>query len=186
MPDTNLNFPLKYHYHLAEETEEQKYQFTAQISEEETPKYIYHYSWEFDWVKLEDNVISECYLESGHRLKLTDRKLYINHRKSKKHWNLNSIISIDIKFKRLMLPLVIGGISAPLSFVALVSNFLHLWTGLAILFIGILLMVYGYKGSYQLSIQMSSDSFSIFLDEKTKPVISFINQVKKNIRKKVR
>jgi len=177
---------LKYHYQLRTNKEPQKYEFTVNIREDETPHYFYHYSWEYDWVKVEENIITECYLESGHRLKLTNRRVYVKHKNYNKYWDLKSLISIDITFKRLMLPLVIGGISAPLSFVALVSRFLPLWTGLAILFIGILLMVYGYRGSYQLLMQMSGSSFSIFLDDKTQPVIRFINEVNKIIRKKVR
>lgn len=175
---------MEYRYLPKEEIKPQKYEITTEIPANETPEYYYNYSWQFDWVNLNENIISECWLESGHELKLTNRKLHIQHKNYHKVWDLPVVRSCSISFKRLMLPLVIGGITAPLSLVALMSGFLHLWTGIALLFIGILLMVYGYKGSYQLVIQLMNNHFSIFLDEKTRPLQKFINQTNIFLEKK--
>ncbi len=171
----SLPFPLQYQYTIKPHHETSEvYTYTASLSESEAPQYYYSYTWQYDWIHLKENIVAECQLDSGHTFKMTNRKLYLYNGKRRKRWHMRQIQQFDLQFKRLMFPLILGGVTAPLALVALISGFIGMWTGIAILIVGLLLMMYGYRGGYQFIVHFDGDALTLFIDERTPPVQHFV------------
>ena len=93
---------------------------------------------------------------------------------------LNKINSIDANFQRLLFPLIIGGIVAPLALVGALLSVIHFWIGMAMTLSGLLLIYYGWVGAYQLKITAFQDQqLSYFVDFKTQKLENFIQETKK-------
>lgn len=149
-------------------------------------KYIYDYTYYYDWLRQRENVLAEYHLSTNSRLILTNKVLCI--KTANKVWGesvkilpLKQITDVETHFQRLLLPLIIGGIVAPLS---MVGFFLHIttsmWLSFALSISGIFLMYYGWVGTYQLKITAyHSIQFNYFIDFKSTKLDEFMDKVQK-------
>jgi hypothetical protein len=142
--------------------------------------YISNYTYYYNWLKQQENVIAELEMSPNSSLQLTDKTLSI-HFKSRygeqftKSLPINKVNSIETHFKRLLFPLVIGGIFSPLAFVAAFLGTVHFWIGITVGLLGLSLVYYGWLGSYQLKITaFHAQQFSYFIDFKSKNLEYFV------------
>ncbi len=149
-------------------------------------KYIYDYTYYYDWLRQRENVLAEYRLSTNSHIILTNKVICI--KTANKAWGerikilpLKQVNEVETHFQRLLLPLLIGGIVAPLS---MVGFFLHIttsmWLSFALSISGIFLMYYGWLGTYQLKITAyHSLQFNYFIDFKSAKLEEFMSKVQK-------
>ncbi len=118
-----------------------------------------------------------CKPAPGKSISLTDTALIFGQGSQRLSVPLDRVKKAALEFKKLMLPLVIGGISVPLAFVALYSNILGLWAGVALVFAGAMLFYMGIRGGYQLVFELEGNSLTYFTDEAPSGARQFAAQV---------
>jgi ABC-type transport system involved in cytochrome bd biosynthesis fused ATPase/permease subunit len=130
-------------------------------------------------------MIAECAVTNTNYLLLTNKVLYIKTKhktwgESTKIVPLSKIDSIDANFQRLLFPLIIGGIVAPLALVAALLSVIHFWIGMAMTISGLFLIYYGWAGAYQLKINaFQNQQLSYFVDFKTQKLENFIQETQR-------
>jgi hypothetical protein len=157
------------------------YQLSSSDKSTAPSGYYYSYSYQYTWVDKQENLLLESYIGSKLFLKLTDKQVRIVHKRKRKEIPLRYLQGISLEFKRLMLPLIIGGIIWPLSIVGLFSHYLTIFTGMAFLMTGLLLFYYGYRGAWQLNFHLKGQNISLFVDERMPSLDNFIHFAKQAI-----
>ncbi len=122
------------------------------------------------------------------RWKLTNKTLFYRREGKQKRFILSQIAKIELRYKRLMFPLLLGGIGGAFSMVASLKGALNLWIGMGLGAVGLLLFYYGIKGRYQLEIYMKSNAIhTFFIEDKGKNWDSFFKKLnyfwKMNLKK---
>jgi hypothetical protein len=146
------------------------------------PQYTYNYTHYYTWLQQQENTIATFYMNSNSSLQLTNKNLSIHYKNRygeqfSKSLPISKINSIETQFKRLLFPLVIGGIFAPLALVGAFLGTIHFWIGITIGLLGLSLIYYGWLGSYQLKITaFQVQQFNYFVDFKSKNLDYFIAQ----------
>jgi hypothetical protein len=143
--------------------------------------YTYDYSFYFDWLRQRENVLAECRLSEKETLQLTNKHLRMNDGQHPKTWPLHQLRELELTFRRLMFPLLTGGIVAPISLVALLNSLLTPLIGIGLALVGLSLLYYGWVGTYQVRIHFKSPtSVAYFADTKTDRIERFVT--KANLR----
>ena len=144
--------------------------------------FSYDYTYDYPWIQRPQGRLYYCEFDGDGYMELTDKYLVIFEDWKKHRFLLKDIMGMQVEFKRLMAPLIIGGIVAPLSFIAAFNTeFFSYWISIASFLIGILLFYYGLQGSHQVSIQFAAHDFRFFIDEKNEEVeelIFYINRLR--------
>ncbi len=109
---------------------------------------------------------------------LTDKTLIYKRERKQKRFVLSQISKIELHHKRLMFPLLLGGIGGTFSIVAGMKGSLNLWIGMGLGAVGLLLFYYGIKGRYQLEIYMKSNAIhTFFIEDKGRKWDSFFKKL---------
>ncbi|TAD99286.1 MAG: hypothetical protein EAZ97_09165 [Bacteroidetes bacterium] len=149
-------------------------------------EYICHYSYYYDWVKQTENILAECKYNEDHLIQLTNKTIIVSQKnRFSKVYALNRIKEIRISFKRLMLPIILGGIFAPFTILAFMANLLELWIGIALFVVNITLFYHGWKGSYQICIQLATVEQNFFADSVSTPMLKLIEKTNKLIQQRL-
>lgn len=110
---------------------------------------------------------------------LTRDHLYIT-RKGKQHvFELDQVTQIVFKQKKLLLPIVFGGIVGSLFLIAGFNFLINIWLALIIGLAGILLFYYGWVGRQALVLYTKVKEYDIFIDQVTSPLEAFISMINK-------
>jgi hypothetical protein len=76
-----------------------------------------------------------------------------------------------------MLPILTGGIVAPLSLLAVFLHILAPFLGFSIFLVGLMMLYYGYRGTYQLVFHTHHQiTISLFVDDYTDAIGKFVKQ----------
>lgn len=112
--------------------------------------------------------IATCYLrEAGneqHKTWLSQDHLYLLYKGQLKIFALEEVNQITFNHRKLMFPLVIGGVAACLSLVAIFKLYYNPWIMLSLLTAGCLAAYRGYQGSWVLTIEEQKTHTDFFLD----------------------
>jgi hypothetical protein len=140
---------------------------------------VHSFSYHYTWVRLPETTMMQCLIEGKQtKMVLTDRRLLVSDEGEQHVFSLERILHIQVIFRRLMGPLLIGGIVGPLAFVGTYRNMLAFWPGIALCCVCMLLGYYGYQGSYQVSIQRKDGTnFQFFIDRQTEALHLFVHYV---------
>lgn len=105
---------------------------------------------------MEEDVKAFCYLykvnDEKNKSLLTDHNLIIIHKGKSKNFKLADIKDLGFHSRKIMLPLLSGGIFAPLSIIAIFKSLYDPWWLLFILFISLFLFYYGWLGQKVLTV----------------------------------
>lgn len=111
--------------------------------------------------------IATCYLqESGneqHKIWLNRELLQLMYKGRHRVFELKEIRSIEFNHRKLMLPLVLGGITATLSLVAIFRAYYNPWLMLSLLVAGLLAAYLGFLGSWVLTVHENKYHHDFFL-----------------------
>lgn len=121
------------------------------------------------WVAFPEQEQARVQTDLISRWTLTDKTLIYKRERKQKRFILSQIAKIELHYKRLMFPLLLGGIGGAFSVVASLKGSLNLWIGMGLGAVGLLLFYYGIKGRYQLEIYMKSNAIhTFFIEDKGK------------------
>ncbi|UZR95373.1 hypothetical protein [Chondrinema litorale] len=141
----------------------------------EIPSSLYYsYTYNYQWINRHENILSQYEFEKTDYLRLSDSELQIRKSEKTHIFSLKEIKSLDMEFRYLIIPLIIGGIVLSLSLVSIFSAVVESWVGMMLVSIGVILLYFGIKGSYQVSVETFSSKFSFFLDDEDKGLQSFL------------
>jgi len=145
----------------------------------ERPNYRFNYSYWFPWLKQEEDTIASWKSDGSLQMVLKENTLYAKNKGREHHIPITRIAHIDMQFKRLVLPIITGGIVAPLAMISLFSGVLDQWVAAGLLLTGGMLAYYGYTGAYQVQIIFTNSlRLTFFVDEDSKGVRDFLAKVK--------
>ncbi len=135
-----------------------------------------------------------CYLgksdDDQNKILLGDHELIIIQKGKSHQFELNLIKEINFNDRKLLLPLVTGGILAPLSFVGIIENTFSAWLLLILFFVGLISFYYGWRGITALTINIffNEQDFPLHqISQNLKVFVDFINPLlpaNKDLKKK--
>lgn len=111
---------------------------------------------------------------------LTQEHLYVTCKGKHHAFELDQITKISFKQKKLLFPLVLGGIVGSLFLIAGFNFLVNIWMALIIGLAGMLLFYYGWVGSQTLTIHTKIKEYDIFIDQVTTPLQAFVAMVNEN------
>ncbi|NLR92920.1 MULTISPECIES: hypothetical protein [Flammeovirga] len=154
-------------------------------SSPEEKQYYYSYSYLYNWIKIKENNDLVFTFDEDSLMKLTtiffEVKLPNTHRKFER----KQIKSLSVKKKKLILPLLLGGIVAPLSVIAAASYSLSMLTGLSLFLGSAFLFYYGYVGNYQIEVKFFNGTQNqFFVDGNVSDLQKFIVDCHQQIYKR--
>lgn len=114
----------------------------------------------------ESDLKNQCFLSRD--------TIFIKYRGKMEDFRLEYVNSIQFKHKMLMFPLIIGGIIAPLSGLALLNDFGNPWLLLSALIGGLLFVYLGYEGSPTLTISTKVKDYDFFIYQPTPSLKAFV------------
>lgn len=124
-----------------------------------------------------EKVIATCPLGSDTReekLWLTEEYIQLLYRGQLKVFNLTDVRRLSFNHRKLMLPLIAGGITATLSLVAVFKLNYNPWLTLSLLVAGCMATFIGYRGSWVLTIQEDRFHSDFYLKGISPALRSFI------------
>ncbi len=137
-----------------------------------------HYSFSPFWIAFPEQQQGSVQTDLISRWILTDKTLIYKRERKQKRFVLSQISKIELRYKRLMFPLLLGGIGGAFSIVASLKGALNLWIGMGLGAVGLLLFYYGIKGRHQLELYMKSNAIhTFFIEDKGKNWDSFFKKL---------
>ena len=124
-----------------------------------------------------EKVIATCPLGSKNKedkLWLTEEHLQLLYRGQLKVFALEEVRQLSFNHRKLMLPLIVGGVAATLSLVAIFKLFYNPWLMLSLLVAGCLAAFVGYRGSWVLTIEEEKVHTDLFLSSISPALRSFV------------
>lgn len=106
---------------------------------------------------------------------LTSQRLVVIHRGTVNSFERHHIKSLDFSKRRIMLPLVSGGIMAPLSLIAIFLNLYNPWPLMFVFFLGLALFYLGWQQHPVLTVRDSVKEHDFFLQEVTPNLYAFVS-----------
>lgn len=143
------------------------------------------------YLEQDEEIYAFCYIgkqgDEKNKCLLSNKHLIIIRKGRPHYFPAENILDISFKQRRLLLPLVAGGIIVPFSLLLIFRNAFHTWPVLFLLFGGIFLLYFGYIGRLAITIQTIIKEYDVFVQEATpnlEAFINFANQHIKNLKNK--
>ncbi len=108
---------------------------------------------------------------------LTHDHLYITRKSKQYGFELDQITQTSFKQKKLLLPLVLGGVVGSLFLIAGFNFLVNIWVAMIVGLAGMLLFYYGWVGSHAIVIHTKIKEYDIFIDQVTTPLEAFFAMV---------
>ncbi len=133
----------------------------------------------------EEEIIAKCYVGSD-----GDERNVCYLSKTSLHLNINNHLSsffvqwisdISLKRKKYLMPIVIGGIVAPLAALGLFQYYLNPWLMMGILLVSLLSIYYGYEGGLALCVVTPIKEYDFFIKTATPNLKAFLAYSKQAI-----
>ncbi len=127
------------------------------------------------------HIIAICYIaktdDAQNKCVLTQDHLYVTRKGKQNAFELDQITQVLIKQKKLLFPLVLGGVVGSLFLIAGFNFLVNIWIAMIIGLAGMLLFYYGWVGSRTLTIYTKVKEYDIFIDQETSPLQAFMSMV---------
>ena len=127
------------------------------------------------------HILAICYIEKNkdeqNKCSLSNEHLYIKRKGKAYSFELEQVISLVFKQKRLLFPLVVGGIVGSLFLIAGFNFLINIWVAMIVGLAGMLVFYYGYVGSKTLTISTKLKEYDIFINDPTPPLEGFVSLV---------
>ncbi len=109
---------------------------------------------------------------------ISDDKLLVIRQSHKQSWDLNNIYILKPENKKLLFPLILGGIFTPFAFLSYFVNLFHPWFHLLSIMCGLYLFYYGWMGKSALTIIFKNgEELHYYLSSISKNLHAFIDYV---------
>jgi hypothetical protein len=140
-----------------------------------------HYN---DWLQKKELYLEASQLTNTNKLQLTNKHLIMQYPNKHLAFPLHTVRRVRVAFRRLLLPLISGGISTPLFAVALWNQLINFWFGIGIVMAGLSLLYYGWLGTHQVSIDFAQNTFNYFTDHKNPDLEKLIDHTNQIIKER--
>jgi len=124
------------------------------------------------------NIIAICYIATNgderNKCSISNDHLFVKRKGKSYAFELEQITQIAFKQKRLLLPLIVGGVFGSLFLIAGFNFLLNIWIALILGLAGLLLFYYGWVGSAAISVQTKVKEYDIFINDVTPPLKAFV------------
>lgn len=135
--------------------------------------------------KVRGEIKAFCYLyregDEKNKALLTDEKFYVIHNKRIFEFQVENITNLSVNLRKLMLPLIIGGILSSFSLIAIFKDIFNPYVVLITLLSGLLALYTGWTGQWNFTVEtrIKEYDFSIpSITDNLKVFIDFFNQFK--------
>jgi len=143
------------------------------------PLWIYSYSYDHSWVNLPENMIASFEFANNSQIELSNRRLYVRVHQKQTQWRIKDVKKLSLAHKKLILPIITGGITFPFAVLAIHAHVINYWLGIVFGLIGLLLIYYGFLGNYQLTIHTATHLFHLFTGEDKMQVAIAVKKINK-------
>ena len=127
------------------------------------------------------HIIAICYIEKDkdeqNKCSLSNEYLYITRKGKSYSFELDQVSSLVFKQKRLLFPLIVGGIVGSLFLIAGFNFLINIWVAMIVGLAGMLVFYYGWVGSKTLTITAKIKEYDIFINGATPPLEGFVAMV---------
>ena len=132
-----------------------------------------------------NNTIAYCPIKSDNDSNnvcyLTDDSFIIIINGKSNSYLLSNILSLSFKQKKMLFPIVVGGIIGSFFLIALFNFNINIWIALSLVVIGYGMLYYGFQGSPTITITTSVKEYDHFLQSVKKPLRLFINFISNEV-----
>lgn len=157
-------------------------EYTKSDIPEKSNKYYYSYSYIYNWIKIKENDDLRYNLDDNFFLKLSTLFLEICLPNTHRKFERKMIHSITLKKKKLILPILVGGIVGPLSLVAANIGNVSMFTGISLFLGSSLLFYFGFVGNFQLQVKLKNGTENqFFIDTEGTDIQYFINKMNASV-----
>ncbi|OHX67145.1 hypothetical protein [Flammeovirga pacifica] len=140
-------------------------------------QYYYSYSYLYKWLNIEENNDEVLQLGEGNYIKMTTIFFELNLTSTRRKFEKRHIKKLFVKKKKLILPLLSGGILGPFALFSSFSGFFELFTGFSVFLACAFLFYYGFVGNYQIEVlQKNGVQNQFFVDGNIPELESFISR----------
>lgn len=126
----------------------------------------------------ENEVWAVCYIgrkgDAENKCTLTRDELMITRKARLYCYPVNHIKSVYLEKRKLLLPIIVGGILSPLTLLAIYENMFSPGILLLLFFAGLFILYYGWSGTMALIIQTADRAHYIFITNDTEHLTRFI------------
>jgi len=138
----------------------------------------------FDWEKAKAFVYLLSEGDDGNKLAITDELLLVNHNKHKSLFLLSQIVHVKAENKKMLFPLIVGGIITPFAFLSYFTNMFLPWIHLVFMLAGMFLFYVGWSGKSSLTILLKNGGEENFylqsISRNLWAFIDFVNNILTN------
>lgn len=120
--------------------------------------------------------------DNNNRCLLTESALFITRKGKTTQYSVAEIALLSINRRKMMLPLIMGGIFSPLSVIAIVKNLFVPWTILSWLLFNLLLLYFGWQGYSVLTVELQGSHHDFPIKSRGNNLYAFVDFVNEYVR----
>ena len=143
--------------------------------------YVSDVTYQYHWIKQKENVLDYCTIDFDGFMKLTNQRLIVYEDQKLMKFPIQEVSNLEIGYKKFILPVIIGGIIAPLSLLAAFAGYFQFWIGMGLFITGLLLFYYGMQGGHQVIVHGPQADYKFFIDERTKQIEAFVQKTNQKL-----
>lgn len=117
--------------------------------------------------------------DNKNKVLISDDQLLVIQKNQKQHFALKNLSMLKSEDKKMLFPLILGGIITPFSFLSYFINLYHPWVHLLSIMSGMFLFYYGWIGKSAFSIVLKNGNEKIFylpsISKNLQAFIDFVN-----------
>jgi hypothetical protein len=134
---------------------------------------------------IEENIIAKCYIDKegdeNNVCFLSDTSLHLIVKGRTSSFFVQWVLDISFKRKKYLLPIILGGIIAPLAALGLFQYYLNPWIMMSFLIISSMSIYYGFEGGLALCITTPIKEYDFFIKKATPNLKAFMSYARRTI-----
>jgi hypothetical protein len=127
---------------------------------------------------IDDDVLALCYLykegDEKNKVLLSTEKLYVVHRRRIHEYELENIKDLGFNHRKIMMPLIVGGIMASLSMVAIFKDVFNPYIVMSMVMAGLGLFYFGWTGQLFFTVTTKIKDYDFSIPAPTENLKAFI------------
>ena len=127
-------------------------------------------------------ILALCYFkkegDQNNALYLSKDHLFVREKGVLSNFEIDAIQNITFGHRVILLPIIIGGILAPLSLHALLNHYYNIWLLFSLVLVGVMLIYYGIQGTEVITLHTAVKNYDYFISSKSLNLESYVSYVK--------
>lgn len=120
--------------------------------------------------------------DNNNRCLLTENALIITRKGKTTQYSTSEIALLSINRRKMMLPLIVGGIFSPLSIIAIAKNLFVPWAILSWLMLNLILFYFGWQGYNVLTVELHGLHHDFPIKVRGNNLVAFVDFVNEYVR----